>query len=166
MIVAAAACAAAGISYIFNGDEQSTKTKHDTVTASSTIIDQHGILKYVIYPRYSCRSLMKNMSSKYKSNQFEVPIENKKRLSHFKQEFSIVFYWSIPLKARLLQIPTKSSFMIENLNSFQYHSMKISIGTQNVSKKMFFSNIKSKNSSRKSMKIFHRKLHFPILMIH
>jgi hypothetical protein len=133
--------AAAGISYIFNDDEHSTKTKHDTVTASSTIIDQQGILKYVIYPRYSYRPLineeqrsMGSMLKKYKTNQFEVPIENKKRISHFKQEFSVVFYWSIPLKAHLLQMPTKSSFIIENLNPFQHYSMKISIGTQNVSK--------------------------------
>ena len=128
----------AGVSYVFNDNEES---KHETVTASSTIVDQQGILKYVIYPRYLYRPLLMNdeqkssmslVMEKSKPNRFEVPIENKKRINHFKEEFSVVFYWSIPLKARLLQIPTKSSFVIENLNPFQYHSMKISIGTQNV----------------------------------
>jgi len=180
MILAAAACAAAGISYIFNDDDQSIKTKYETVTASSTIIDKQGIVKYVIHPRIMYHPFINqeekcivSIVNKYKSNQLEVPIENnqQKNYFNFKQDFSVVFFWSIPLKARLLQISTKPCLVIENLNPFQRNLMKISIGTQNVGKRKIFSIIKLNNSFRKSMKpsvflIFHQKLLFQILMIH
>jgi hypothetical protein len=145
MILAAAACAAAGISYIFHDDDQSMNSKYETVTASSTIIDKQGIVKYVIHP-YSfmyypfVNQEQKNVVSiikKLKSNQFELPIVNNKQNKNFnfKQEFSVVFFWSIPLKARLLQTSTKSCLVIENLNPFQRSLMKISIGIQNVRKR-------------------------------
>jgi hypothetical protein len=145
MILAAAACAAAGISYIFHDDEQSSNTKYETVTASSTIIDQQGIVKYVIHPRLIRPYALINqeqksyisMMDKSKSNRLELPIGNKKEKNNFKQDFSVVFFWSIPLKTRLLQTPTKSSRIIENINPFQRHLMKISIGTQNVRRDRF-----------------------------
>jgi hypothetical protein len=145
MILAAAACAAAGISYIFNDDEQSTNIKSETVTASSTIIDKQGIVKYVIYPRIVNPYLFINQEqknivsivNKSKLNQLEIPIEINKQKNNWnlKKDFSVVFSWSIPLKSRLLQTPTKSCLVIENLNPFQHHLMKISIGTQNVRRK-------------------------------
>jgi hypothetical protein len=138
MILAAAACAAAGISYIFNDDEQSTKTKYETVTVSSTIIDKQGIVKYVIQPRVFNPYLLINQEQKgvsslirkYQSNHWILPIENKKQKDNSK-EFSVVFFWSVPLKARLLQLSTKPCLFIENSNPFQRNLMKISIGTQN-----------------------------------
>ena len=133
---------AAGISYIFNDDDQSSsKTQIETVTASSTIVDQQGILKYVIYPRMinPYRPLIReeqrnviSMIKKCRADRFEVPIEKNKQINYFKQEFAMVFFWSIPLKGRLLQTPAKSSLVMRNLNPFEHHSMKISIGTQNV----------------------------------
>jgi hypothetical protein len=153
MILAAAACAAAGISYIFNDDEQSTNSKYiqnekehqSIVTVSSTIIDKQGILKYVIHPRTISPYSLINQTQKgaiywinqSRLNQIKLPIENNKQNKNctFKPELSLVFSWAIPLKARLLQIPTKQCFIIENLNPFQRNSMKISIGVQNESTK-------------------------------
>lgn len=162
MILAAAACAAAGISYILNDDEQSTRTKYETVTVSSTIVDKQGIIKYIIQPRLINPYVLVNHEHKgivsCKLNQLKLPIENSKQIN-FKQELSVVFFWSIPLKARLLQTSTKSCLVIENLNPFTRHLMKISIGTQNVRIEMC-SMIKLKNYFREPMKIFHQKSFF------
>lgn len=121
-----------GTSRILNND-------NDKVTASSTILDKQGIVKYTIHPRMIYPYLEKNLISiinKSKSNQLKLPILNNQEdnSGSIKQDFSITFYWSIPLKSRLFQIPTKSSRMIEHLNPFQKNLMKISIGTQNVNK--------------------------------
>ncbi|CAF3352552.1 unnamed protein product [Rotaria sp. Silwood1] len=149
MILAAAACAvagAAGLSYIFddNSDEQqSTNMKYETVTVSSTILDKQGIVKYVIHPySYMYYPFIKQEQNKCivtfinqnKLNQLKLPIENYKEKmndSIFKQDFSIIFFWSIPLKAHLLQTSTKSCFIRENFNIFERSVIKISIGIQN-----------------------------------
>ncbi|CAF3451142.1 unnamed protein product [Rotaria sp. Silwood2] len=149
MILAAAACAvagAAGLSYIFddnNDEQQSTNMKYETVTVSSTILDKKGIIKNVIHPySYMYSPCIKQDQNKcivtllheYKLNQLKLPIENcKEKINYtiFKQDFSIIFFWSIPLKAHLLQTSTKSCFIRENFNIFERSLIKISIGIQN-----------------------------------
>ena len=167
--------ATAGISYIFN-DLQS-ESKSEIVTASSTIIDPQGIRKYVIYPpmRFAHPSPpsmvsaqqneMISMRRKCQSNLFRIPIDQQEQINEWKREFSMVFFWSIPLKANLIQTPTNSAVIVENSNAFQYYSMKISIGTQSVRNDRFCP-LQSSDYSRDSMKIFHRKLLFPIPMRH
>lgn len=128
MIIAAAA------SYIFNDEK---------VTASSTIIDKQGIVRYVIHPPminpYLFQENLISIIKKSKSNQLELPIVYKQQGNclNFKRDSSIVFSWSAPLKSRLLQIPTKSCCMIENFYPFQQSLMKISIGIQNVCRNRF-----------------------------
>lgn len=158
----------AGISYVFN-DIQS-ESKCDLVTASSTIIDPQGILKYVIYPPMRFSHLhpppsMISMRRRCQSNLFRMPFNHREQINVVKKDFSMVFFWSIPLKARLVQTPTKSAVIVENSNHFQYYSMKISIGTQSVRNDRFYRS-KSKDNFRESMIIFHRKLLFPIPMRH
>ncbi|CAF1022317.1 unnamed protein product [Rotaria sordida] len=149
MILAAAACAvagAAGLSHIFddnNDEQQATNMKYETVTVSSTIPDKQGIVKYVIHPysymyypfiKQEQNKCIVTFINKYKLNQLKLPIENykeKMNYSLFKQDFSIIFFWSIPLKAHLLQTSTKSCFIKDNFNIFERSSIKISIGIQN-----------------------------------
>ena len=152
MILAAAACAA-GLSYIFNDDDQSTSAKYETVTVSSTIIDKQGIVKYVIHPRvlnpvsfiyYPFVNQVEKGNVLYvhehKLNQQKLPTENKKQQHNFlfQKRLSIIFFWSIPLKAHLLQTPRKSCLIIENSNYFERNLMKISIGIQNVRRRKVF----------------------------
>ncbi|CAF1487466.1 unnamed protein product [Adineta steineri] len=142
MILAAAACAAAGISYILNDDdEQVTHTKYETVTVSSTIIDKQGIVKYVLYPKLINPYLSINheqkstitLINKSKCNEFKLPIDTHQQINNstFKQELSLIFFWSIPLKARLLQTFTKPCSVIENRNPLKQNLMQISVGIQN-----------------------------------
>jgi hypothetical protein len=131
MILAAAACAAAGISYILNDDEPATQTKYETVTVSSTIVDKQGIMKYIIYPRVLNPYVWINQERQ--SIVSKLPIENSKQINNSicKQQLSVIFFWSIPLKARLFQTSTNPCLVIENLNPFKRNLMKISIGIQN-----------------------------------
>ncbi|CAF1628920.1 unnamed protein product [Rotaria magnacalcarata] len=145
MILAAAACAvagAAGLSYVFDDDddEQSLHRKYETVTVSSTIADKQGVVKCVIHP-YSyvyppfLRPEQNKSSIRFiNQNQLKLPIEIntlKANDSIFKRNFSIVFFWSMPLKARLLQTSTKPCFSIENSNIYERKSIKFSVGIQN-----------------------------------
>ncbi|CAF3662672.1 unnamed protein product [Adineta steineri] len=142
MILAAAACAAAGISYILNDDdEQVTHTKYETVTVSSTIIDKQGIVKCILYPKLINPYLFINheqkstitLINKSKCNEFKLPIDTRQQIndSIFKQELSLIFFWSIPLKARLLQTFTKPCSVTENRNPLKQSLMQISVGIQN-----------------------------------
>ncbi|CAF1389461.1 unnamed protein product [Adineta steineri] len=143
MILAAAACAAAGISYILNDDddEQVTHTKYETVTVSSTIIDKQGIVKCILYPKLINPYLFINheqkgtitLINKSKCNEFKLPIDPRQQINNstFKQELSLIFFWSIPLKARLLQTFTKPCLVIENRNPLKQNLMQISVGIQN-----------------------------------
>lgn len=150
MILAAAACAvagAAGLSYIFDDDndnEPSKNEKYDTVTVSSTITDRQGVVKCVIHPySYVYPSFIKyeqyrssiGFVDEYKLNQLKLPIEidkHKTNCSTFTKDFSIVFFWSMPLKGHLLQASTKSCFRVENFNNYERKSIKFSIGIQSV----------------------------------
>lgn len=137
MIVAAAACAAAGISYIFHDVQSVTKEQSETVTASSTIVDPQGVLKYVIYPsrrfpQYSMVYPEEQQMRKCLSKQICLPMDPYSRMYDWTREFSVVFFWSIPLNARLIQTSTKSAGLMEHSNGYEYHSMMISIGTQSV----------------------------------
>lgn len=170
MIVAAAACAAAGISYIFNDVQSMTKDQSETVTASSTIVDPQGVSKYVIYPsrRFPPISMVyaeERQMRRCQSKQLRLPVDPHRKMYDLKREFSMVFFWSIPLNTRLFQTPTNSAVLMENSHCFEYYSMKISIGTQSVRNDRFC-DAKSKDEPREWMKIFHRKSLFPIPMRH
>ncbi|CAF3404634.1 unnamed protein product [Rotaria socialis] len=143
MILAAAACAvagAAGLSYVFDDDEQSLHRKYETVTVSSTIADKQGVVKCVIHPySYMYPPFLRPEQNKtsirfINQNQLKLPIEINKLKANdsiFKRNFSIVFFWSMPLKARLLQTSTKPCFSIENSNIYEHKSIKFSVGIQN-----------------------------------
>lgn len=143
IFAAAAACAAAGISYIFDEDEPSAATECEAVTVSSTIVDTHGIIRYLSYPQW--RDSHPLMQPQYngiglqihdcRSNRRRTPIVRPQRIDQrtITPALSVVFFWSMPLKARGLQACTRKCTVVENLNPFERHRMTISVGTQNVS---------------------------------
>ncbi|CAF0751302.1 unnamed protein product [Adineta ricciae] len=145
MLLAAAACAAAGITYIFNDDgddEQTPTTSYEAVTVSSTIVDQQGIVKYIFQPQWRSPCLFVNQQQKgtssfineCKLNRYRVPTETSRQAakSIFARNLSVLFFWSMPLRARLVQTGMKPSQVVEELNSFKPNLMKLSVGIQNV----------------------------------
>lgn len=144
MLLAAAACAAAGISYIFNDDdnEQTPKTSYEAVSVSSTIVDQQGIVKYIFPPQWRSPYLFVNQQQKgtssfineCKLNRYRIPAETSRQAAKptFIRNLSVLFFWSMPLRARLIQTGTKPSRVVEELNSFKPNLMKFSVDIQNI----------------------------------
>ena len=155
-----AAAAAAGISYLFHDDDDDARSnplahvkQKSTVTISSTLVDQHGVVKAVIYPRippnpYSLmiqpRRIRPDQGTvfsieKYRCNRCLIPMESHSQTtaSRIQRKLALLFFWSIPLKARLFRVCTRPAMRLENLNRFERHPIRISIGVQNVSTKAF-----------------------------
>jgi hypothetical protein len=151
-----AAAAAAGISYLFHNDDDDDHHSHSlvnvkqksTVTISSTLVDQHGIVKAVIFPRippqlcaYPCliRSSQGTVFSieKYRCHRCLIPTGSHQQTmsSRVQRKLALLFFWSIPLRARLYRLCTRPAVRLDNLNRFERRPIHISIGIQNVSRK-------------------------------
>ena len=153
MIFAAAAAgraaAAAGISYLFHDDDDDHGKQKSNVTISSTLVDQHGIVKAVIYPRiplnpcplifHPCllRPDQGTVSSieKCRSNRCLIPGRSHQQRPYpsVQRKRALLFFWSVPLKARLVRICSPPAVRVENRNRFERRPIRISIGIQNVS---------------------------------
>jgi len=101
-------------SYVFNHQDEHIKRKSEIVTVSSTIVDEHGIIRPRLLRPYSLATIVN---------------ENK-----------IDFSWSMPLKSQILQLPTKSSQFIHNIDTFERNLMKISIATNSCPSEIALSN--------------------------
>ena len=144
-MISSAAAKAVGVAYVLHrGDEQCGSMQPSIVTVSSTTVDKQGILKSVIYPRMihpypsmtypSCPQRGTSvLIDACRAHPWRIPLRHQCRVSNYTQELSLVFFWSIPLAARYRQLPTRPSLILESWPSFERHSMKISIGIQNVS---------------------------------
>lgn len=154
-----AAAAAAGISYLFHDDDDDARSnplatvkQKSTVTISSTLVDQHGVVKAVIYPRIPPNpcSLMIHPHlirpdqgtafsiEKYRCNRCLIPMKSHSQtttVSRVQRKLALLFFWSVPLQARLFRLCTRSAARLENLNRFERHPIRISIGVQNVSRR-------------------------------
>lgn len=135
-------------SYIINHRDEDIKRRSEIVTASSTIVDEQGIVKSTKHPR-SIRPYPlfyyplinqrdRNEFSTPRNYLLEVPIINEKK--SFQRDFSIVFSWSMPLKTHVLQLPTRSSRFVQNINTFERDLMKISIATNSCPSEIALSN--------------------------
>ena len=136
---------ATAVSYLRHDDSQSEsmKGKASSVTVASTILDQQGVVKTVIHPRFVhpfpmifCPYLSRTIAEQ-RSEQRLVPVRSptQRTKSNVDRRMSLLFFWSMPLRAQFSQLCTRPTRIDDLSTRFERHPVKISIGIQNGSER-------------------------------